>query len=56
MSICAQQETIQRDKQMTMRIIPTEIQDVLILEPRVFSDSRGFFLETYNERTLQPWA
>jgi dTDP-4-dehydrorhamnose 3,5-epimerase len=35
-----------------MRIIPTEIPDVLLLEPRVFSDSRGFFLETYNERTF----
>ena len=35
-----------------MRITSTEISDVLLLEPRVFSDSRGFFLETYNERTF----
>jgi len=33
-----------------MRIIQTEIPDVVVLEPRIFSDSRGFFLETYNER------
>ncbi len=33
-----------------MRITRTEIPDVLTLEPRVFSDARGFFLETYNER------
>jgi dTDP-4-dehydrorhamnose 3,5-epimerase len=33
-----------------MNIIPTEIPDVLILEPKIFEDSRGFFLESYNER------
>ena len=35
-----------------MQLIPTEIRDVLLLEPQVFSDSRGFFLETYNERNF----
>lgn len=33
-----------------MSFQPTEIPDVLIVEPRVFCDARGFFLETYNER------
>jgi dTDP-4-dehydrorhamnose 3,5-epimerase len=33
-----------------MQIIRTEIPDIIVLEPRVFSDSRGFFWETYNER------
>jgi len=33
-----------------MQIIQTKISDVIILEPQLFSDSRGFFLETYNER------
>ncbi|HUN63301.1 MAG TPA: dTDP-4-dehydrorhamnose 3,5-epimerase [Candidatus Sulfotelmatobacter sp.] len=33
-----------------MQIIPTEIPDVLLLEPRVFEDSRGVFLEIYQER------
>ncbi|GBG12950.1 dTDP-4-dehydrorhamnose 3,5-epimerase [Novimethylophilus kurashikiensis] len=32
-----------------MRIIPTEIPDVLLLEPKVFGDDRGFFFESYNE-------
>src|SRR3974390_699312 len=36
-----------------MKIIPTGIPDVVVLEPRVFSDSRGFFLETYNERRFE---
>jgi dTDP-4-dehydrorhamnose 3,5-epimerase len=36
-----------------MKIIPTEIPDVLVLEPRIFTDSRGFFLETYNERSFE---
>ena len=30
-----------------MKIVATEIPEVLILEPRVFGDDRGFFLETY---------
>jgi dTDP-4-dehydrorhamnose 3,5-epimerase len=33
-----------------MKILPTEIPDVLILEPRVFEDDRGFFYESYNEK------
>ena len=31
-----------------MRVIPTEIPDLLVIEPKVYIDSRGFFLETYN--------
>lgn len=33
-----------------MKITPTEIPDVLIIEPRVFGDERGFFLESFNEK------
>ena len=33
-----------------MNIVRTDIPDVLILEPRVFGDSRGFFQESWNER------
>lgn len=33
-----------------MQVIPTELPGVLIIEPRVFADSRGFFLESYNAR------
>ena len=36
-----------------MNIIPTEIADVFVLEPRVFGDDRGFFYESYNERVFQ---
>lgn len=35
-----------------MNIIATEIPEVLIIEPRVFGDDRGFFLESFNERTF----
>lgn len=35
-----------------MNIIPTEIPEVLILEPRVFGDDRGFFFESFNEKTF----
>ena len=33
-----------------MKIIPTDLPEVLILEPRVFGDERGFFMESYNAR------
>jgi len=35
-----------------MKVIQTEIHDALILEPKVFGDARGFFLESYNKRLL----
>ena len=35
-----------------MNVIPTHIPDVLILEPRVFGDDRGFFFESYNEKSF----
>ena len=36
-----------------MKVVRTEIPDVLILEPKVFGDERGFFLESYNKRVLR---
>lgn len=33
-----------------MNIISTALPDVLILEPKVFGDERGFFFESFNER------
>src|SRR5262245_38981273 len=36
-----------------MKVISTEIPDVLLLEPRVFQDERGYFLETWNARTFR---
>lgn len=35
-----------------MQVVRTEIPDVLILEPKVFGDERGFFLESYNKQTF----
>jgi len=35
-----------------MKIIQTELPGVLILEPRVFADERGFFFESFNARTF----
>ena len=36
-----------------MKVIRTAIPDVLVLEPKVFGDSRGFFLESYNKRAFR---
>jgi dTDP-4-dehydrorhamnose 3,5-epimerase len=35
-----------------MRVTPTAIAGVLVIEPRVFADARGFFFESYNERAF----
>lgn len=35
-----------------MEFIPTKIPEVIIIEPKVFGDERGFFLETYRENTF----
>ena len=36
----------------SLRKIETKLPGVLLLEPRVFADDRGFFLESYNERAF----
>jgi dTDP-4-dehydrorhamnose 3,5-epimerase len=33
-----------------MKVLPTSLTGVLLLEPQVFGDDRGFFLESYNRR------
>ncbi len=35
---------------MTLTIKPTSLTDILIIEPKVWGDERGFFLESFNER------
>ena len=35
-----------------MRVAPARIADVLIIEPRVFGDERGFFLESFNQKVF----
>jgi len=35
-----------------MKIIPTAIPEVLILEPKVFGDARGFFMESFNQKVF----
>ncbi|MDP2073011.1 dTDP-4-dehydrorhamnose 3,5-epimerase [Hydrogenophaga sp.] len=35
-----------------MKVTPTAIPDVLVIEPRVFGDARGFFFESFNRKTF----
>jgi dTDP-4-dehydrorhamnose 3,5-epimerase len=35
-----------------MKIHPTELKGVLVIEPEILSDARGHFLETYNARAF----
>ena len=39
-----------------MNVIQTTLPGVLILEPRVFGDERGFFFESFNQKTLAEQA
>jgi len=36
-----------------VKVVRTEIPDVLILEPKLFGDERGFFFEPYNKRVFR---
>jgi dTDP-4-dehydrorhamnose 3,5-epimerase len=36
-----------------VNVIATKLKDVFILEPQIFGDARGFFMESYNAATLR---
>ena len=36
-----------------MKLIRTKIEDLIILEPTVFGDDRGYFLESYNKKKFE---
>ena len=42
-----------RTKINTMNIVKTEIEGVLIIEPRLFRDARGNFFESFSEREFK---
>ena len=41
------------DSAMPYTVTPTAIADVLILQPKVFGDERGFFFESFNQRDFE---
>jgi dTDP-4-dehydrorhamnose 3,5-epimerase len=44
---------IKREKGFLMKVMPTAIPEVLVFEPTVFGDDRGFFYESYNARRFE---
>ncbi len=36
-----------------MEFIPTEIPDIILIKPKVYGDTRGFFMETYREQLFR---
>jgi len=44
---------VQMDRRLILKVTPTSIPDVLIIEPAVFGDERGFFYESFNQRAWQ---
>ena len=36
-----------------MKVTPTAIPEVLVIEPKVFGDDRGFFFESFNQKAFQ---
>lgn len=41
---------------MAIQVTKTDLDGVLLIEPEVFSDARGFFLESYNKREFVRWG
>lgn len=39
-----------------MKVITTDIEGVLIIEPRLFRDARGYFFESFSEREFKEKA
>ena len=37
-----------------MKVIPLAIADVVLTEPQVFGDERGFFFESFNQAQFEP--
>ena len=50
-SICSASSAIRSSD--SVNVVPTTIADVAILQPRVFGDARGFFLESFNARVFR---
>src|SRR5207237_6159938 len=42
-----------RECRDTMNVTPTALPDVLLIEPKVFSDDRGFFFEAFNKTRFE---
>ena len=38
-----------------MNVIKTDIEGMLIIEPRLFKDTRGYFFESFSEREFKHW-
>ena len=38
-----------------MNVIKTDIEGVLIIEPRLFRDTRGYFFESFSEQEFKHW-
>lgn len=36
-----------------MKVTPCQVPDVLIIEPRIFSDARGYFFESFNQHDFE---
>lgn len=36
-----------------MNVVPTQLPDVFLIEPRIFGDDRGFFFESFNAKVFQ---
>ena len=39
-----------------MKVIPTGIKDLVILEPQVFGDHRGYFMESFQKQWWKEYA
>lgn len=42
-----------QNERPAMKVTPTSIPDVLVLEPKVYGDERGFFFESVNQQAFR---
>jgi dTDP-4-dehydrorhamnose 3,5-epimerase len=52
LSLNFDQDILRIDQPDLMKTTPSQLPGVLLLEPKVFGDDRGFFLESYNEKVM----
>jgi dTDP-4-dehydrorhamnose 3,5-epimerase len=52
-ALCARMSAIHLSTEILMNVITTDLPGVLIIEPKVFGDERGFFYESFNAEAFQ---
>src|SRR5262244_513521 len=50
---CSKMVSVASGKAFSMKNVETSVSGVVVLQPRVFRDDRGFFLESFSEKVME---